>query len=439
MKVAVLTHFQSFAPSYALAVGWYERSRMLEYFSDACDVEFDVFTAKNCPPDSFPHQKAVLRTVPGSKPFDEKVKIFTEQYLELLHDYDVVLTADMIYQRKGNFLAWNQSMRNASKHMKAWWLHWIHSSWTERPNNINYKDPDHLRYTMMDRSFLVNLNTYEAKDLARMYDTPEKNVRVVYNPKDPRVFFDFHPLSWEIVRNLSLPRKEVIIVFPHCSTRMDAKGIDAVIQVAAAVKRRGLSLGLIFCNANARKRQGEIGQKKEFMKSVGLTEGEDYMFTHELDNWAPMPRKVIRDLMRISNLFVFGSWRETAGNVFQEAQISGNLLVLSHNIPCVRELATKNQDKVVWFSSTHKTPGVRDGSTGDLSQVDYNPNAEAYFDELLEKQILPRLEPKNYQWDFGFEKIWMNQFWPLLQEASKLANDTPYQPAELPLKEAADG
>jgi len=413
MKVAVLTHFQGFAPSYALAVGWYERARMLEYFG----VDFDFFVAKNCPEGSYPNQRSVLKTIPGSKPFDYKVKEFTQQYVELLEPYDVVLTADLIYQRKGNFLAWNQSMRNASKHLKAWWCHWIHSSWTNRPNRINVNDPDHLRYTMMDRSFIVYLNSYEIKGVAKMYDTHEKNIRYVYNTKDPRVFFGMEPLAWKIVDALKLYEKQVICVFPHCSTRMDAKGIDVVINTVAAVKRAGLSVGLVFCNANARKVQHEIMVKKEYMASRGLKEGEDYMFTHDLNNWKPMSRKVVSDLMRISNLFVFGSWRETTGNVFQEAQISGNLLVLNKNLPCLNELATKVPNRVVWLPMTHKTYGVRDGQTGDLQSVAYGPNERAFFDHFVNTDVLPKIENKSYQWDFSFEKIWYRQFKPLLDEA----------------------
>ena len=420
MKVAILSHFQSFAPSYALAVGWYERAVMLDYFG----VDFTFFTAKNCPPGSYPHQESVLFTIPGSKPYKEKVERFTQQYIELLDDFDVVLTPDLIYQRKGNFLAWNQAARNASKYIKAWWCHWIHSSWTERPGNLNLKDPDSLRYQMMDRSFLVYLNAAEAPHLIQMYDTEEKWVRFVHNPKDPRVFFNMHPTSWEIIRRLKLYEKDAVCIFPHCSTRMDAKGIDGVIHTMAALKRNGRSVGLVFCNANARKVQIEITAKKEELKAAGLVEDIDYMFTHELDNYKPMPRQVIKDLMQISNIFIFTSWRETTGNAFQEAQITDNLLLLSQNLPAVRELARRDE-RTIWLDTSFKTPGKRDGQTGDLQQVDYHPTNEDWFDWLTRAKIMPRLRSKEYMWAFSFERIWHTQFKPLLEEAEKLANTIP--------------
>jgi hypothetical protein len=430
MRVAILSHFQSFAPSYALAVGWYERAKMLEYFG----VDFTFFTAKNCPPGSYPNQQSVLYTIPGSRPYKEKVERFTNQYIELLADYDVVLTPDIIYQRKGNFLAWNQAARNAARVIRPWWCHWIHSSWVQRPNNINFKDPDSLRFTMMDRSFLVYLNEAESHQLCQMYDTEPKWVRHVHNAKDPRVFFDMHPFSWHIIKQLKLYEKEAVCIFPHCSTRMDAKGIDSVIRVMAGLKRAGLSVGLVFCNANARKVQHEIGEKRQFIADRGLVEGKDYMFTHELDEYRPMPRQVVRDLMQVSNLFVFGSWRETTGNVFQEAQITGNLLVLNQHLPCLQELADKN--RTIWLDTSYKTPGRMDGQTGDLQQVNYLPNEEPYFDHLAKVRIIPNLWPKTHMWAFSFERIWHTQFKPLLDEAYKMAHSI--DPPDMPKTEVLE-
>lgn len=416
-KVAILSHFQSMAPSYALAVGWNERAEMLKYFG----IDFTFFVAKNCPKGSFPNQESVLKTIPGSRPFEYKVDEFTKQYLELLREFDVVLTADLIYQRKGNFLAFNQAARNASTRMKAWWCHWIHSSWTERPGTLKY--PDSLRYTMMPRSFLVYLNSFESRNLEDMYLCNPDEVRVVYNPKDPRLFYGMHGLSGEIIKRLKLYEKEVVCIFPHCSTRMDAKGIDGVINVNAALKRAGLTVGLVFCNANARKVQIEINQKRRYMEQKGLIEGEDYMFTHELDDYQPMPRKVIRDLFRISNLFVFTSWRETTGNAFQEAQINDCLLVLNEHLPCLQELARR--DNTVWAKVSYKTPGRIDGKTGDFKRINYHPSENQYFDELVANQIIPRLKSKHYMWSFSWERIWEDQFSILLQDATKLANAVP--------------
>jgi hypothetical protein len=205
---------------------------------------------------------------------------------------------------------------------------------------------------------------------------------------------------------------------------MDAKGIDGVIDVMAALKRKGASIGLVFCNANARKVDIELNQKREYMKSCGLTEDEDYMFTHHLDEFKPMPRKVVRDLLQISNLFIFASWRETTGNAFQEAQITDNLLVLNKNLPCLHELA-RDDDRRVWFDFSFKTPGRQDGKTGDFQMINYHPTKEEYFDTFVWTDVIPKLRNKRYMWAFSMHRIWFDQFLPVLQEAAMLANEVP--------------
>lgn len=403
-KIAVLTHFAGFQDSYALHVGWMERARLLEHVGE----DFDFLVNDNCRDGIYPHQRAVLGRMKESAPFDARVEFFRDQYLELLAGYDAILTADLIYQRKGNFLAYNAAMRAAAPHLKAHWYHWIHSGWTRRPAGIRY--PESLRYTMMDNSTIVYLNGSELAGVAEQYGTDLEHVACVYNPKDPRCFFDFHPLSREIVRRLDIPSKHAVQIFPHCATRMDAKGIDAVIRVFAALKRAGLSVALILAQGNARRVQGEIAKKKRWMARLGLVDGEDYLFTCDItENFAPLPRRAVADLYRVANLFVFGSWRETVGNCFQEALVSGNLLVLNQNLPPLTEMGGPD---AIWFDTTYKTPGVPDGAQGDLQQVDYRDETK-YFDELAAR-IIERLPDRSHLWRFSYDWIWENQLRPLL-------------------------
>lgn len=404
-RVAILTHFAGFQDSYALHVGWHERARLLEYVGQP----FDFLVNNNCAPGTYPNQLAVLGRMPSGKPFDERVRFFTKQYRDLLAGYDAVLTADLIYQRNGNFLAYNAAMREAAKHIDAHWYHWIHSGWTRRPAVLRY--PDALRYTMMEKSTLVYLNSSELDGVAEMYGTDRTKVACVYNPKDVRSFRDFHPLAWDICRRLSIAHKDAVAVFPHCSTRMDAKGIDAVVRVMAALKRRGLSIALVIPNGNARKVQPELQQKKRWMEAgMGLVDGRDFLFTSDImENFRPLPRRAVADLFGISNLFVGGSYRETVGNIFQEAMISGCLLVLNQNLPCWREMAGAD---AIWFESTYKTPGVSDGVTGDMQIVKYRDET-AYFDNLA-AEIVRRLPRRDHLWKFSYDRIWERQFRPLL-------------------------
>jgi len=407
MKVAICSHFGGFQSSYALHVGWHERARILERFG----VDFDFLVNKKCRENLYPHQANVLPNTPTSNPLGERAEFFANVYKDVLAPYDVVLTADMMYQRKGNFLACNAAQRAVAKDLKAWWCHWIHSGWTTRPARFDY--PDSLRYTMPPRSFLVYLNSFELPDLAKMYSADPNQVYAVYNPKDVRSFHEMDPLAWGIIDALNIPQSDAIQIFPFCSTRMDAKGIDGVIKVMAALKRKGLKVSLILANANSKKRVAEIEGKIKYMEDMGLVHGQDFVWTCFGNDHKPLPRKTIADLYKLSNIFTFTSWRETVGNVFQEAKISGNLLVLSGALPCLREMGGP---EAIYIDVGHKTPGIRDGEAGDFQQVGYNPDEETYFDEIAE-QIIPRLPDRSHQWYFSLDRIWQMQMEPLLRRA----------------------
>jgi len=372
---------------------------------------------KGCPEGLYPHQKNTLEKIPSSKPFDQRVLFFANQYQQLLQEYDAILTADIVYQRKGNFLAYNAAMRRAAPNLKAHWYHWIHSGWTHRPGTLNPADPDSLRYTMPDHSTLVYLNSFELNDLAKMYATSPRNCVSIYNPKDFRSFNEFHPKAWEITKRLQFWNKHVIQILPFCSTRMDAKGIDSVIEVFAALKRKGLKVALVLANANGRKAQPEIDAKKAIMAKAGLVDGEDFLWTSDImEQYRPLPRQAVCDIFKCANVFVWASWRETVGNAFQEAKVSGNLMVLNQNLPACREMGGPD---AIWFESSYKTPGVRDGVTGDFQKVSYGDGTEvgtkAYFGEIAD-HIIARLPPRSHQWQFSFDWIWHAQFKPVLYD-----------------------
>jgi hypothetical protein len=406
MKVAICSHFGGFQPSYALHVGWLERAKMLKRFN----VDFDFLVNEKCEKNLYPNQIECLPNPSPKQPFIKKVDIFSDAYSVLLEDYDVILTADMMYQKKGNFLAHNAAQRKIADKLKAWWCHWIHSGWVN-PEKVKY--PDSLRFKLPPKSFMVYLNSYELDGVQKMYSAPQDKVYAVYNPKDIRSFYDVSKLVWRITDEIQFWNKDIIQIFPFCSTRMDAKGIDGVIHVTAACKRAGKKIGLILCNSNSKSMHKQIQQKDIFMKKLGLVEFEDYIWTSKINNDKAVPRKDIADLFKMSNLFTFTSWRETVGNVFQEAMISGCQLILNENLPCLKEMGGED---AIYISSTHKTLGVKDGENGDMQIVSYNSGIENYFD-IVAKVAIEKVKPIKNQWVFSLDKIWLNQMEPLLRRA----------------------
>ena len=419
MKLAILSHFSSFQDSYALHVGWLERAKMFEYFRQ----DFDFLVNDNCRDGDFPHQKNVLKRISDKKNFDKRTKFYLDQYVELLLNkdmtpkYDIVFTADMIYQAKGNFLAQNKAIRIIADEYGANCIHWVHSGWVHPPEPGRTKemmesgDQEYLRFMHLDPRFhkIVCLSNAEKMGIARQYDVPLSSVQGIHNPKDFRAFQDFDPLAWKITKDLEVWNKDVVQIFPFCSSRMDAKGIDVLIEVFSGLKKEGANICLILANANYKSHEGEVQAKKGIMVQHGLVEGEDFFFTSDILGNTPLPRKAVADLFSISNVFVFASWRETASNILYEAKISGNLLVLTNRIPAIME---GGGDDAIYFDATHRTLGVVAGEEGDLQNVSYH-NKDRYFSDLA-KQILEKLPSRKHIWEWSYENIWYNEMQPLL-------------------------
>lgn len=418
-RIAILSHFDSFQAGYALHVGWLERARLMKYF----EQDFDFLVNTNCPADIYPNQKNCLTKIKTSRPFKDQVDHFADLYLDVLDGYDFIMTADLVYQRKGSFLAQNAAQRIAAPDLGCHWLQWIHSSWTTRPmmpvgEFDMLQKPERLRYIMPPKSTIIYLNSIELDGVMQMYQCGPHEVYPVYNPKDFRSFNNMHELSWLISVKMKFWEKDAIMLFPFCATRMDAKGFDVVAHMFAAFKRKGMKVALIFAVANSRGQQQEIAAKDKMLAKMGLIRDEDYMWTYEVtEKFRPLPRQCIADLFKMSNVFVWASWRETVGNVFQEAKISGNFMVLSNGLPSNQEMG--GGPNTVYFPATHKTPGVKDGRTGDLQLVHYldretrQENPEKYFDELTDN-FVDRIPTRKHQWQFSYEWIWQNQLEPLL-------------------------
>lgn len=406
-KIGILTHFNSFQAGYALAVGWLERALLLEYFGQ----DFDFLVNETCPEGLYPHQRSCLPRIGEDCPFHDRAMFFRKAYRKLLKDYDVIMTADLIYQRKGNFLAWNQAMRWANEDFrvqgrKKRWLHWIHSAFTNR-EKASY--PESLRFSPMKDSTLVYMNKSEKGGVAQMYGVDPGDVACVYNPKDPRSFGGFHRDAWEVTKLLDIPNKDVVQVFPHCTTRADAKGLNVVIDVFAALKRQGARVALVLANANAKAYGFQIKVKRDRAERLGLEYGKDLLFTSDITkDCSPLCREAVANLFSISNVFVFGSRREVCPNVLLEAKISGNLLVVNENLAPGIEFAGP---KAITFPCTTKIPGVPDGK-GDSKRVLLGPSSY----DALAREIIVKVDLRRNLWEFSFDRVWNEQLKPLIYE-----------------------
>ena len=344
---------------------------------------------------------------PIQEGFWEQVKVAKEALEEHLKDIDIILAHDWIFQ--GWFLNYNVAMRQAQPNLKCRWFHWIHSAPSSRPAEI--QSPHDCRYKPMPNSKLIYMNDYDALRLAESYDTTLDDVRVVYNPLDPRTFYQFHPLVEKLIDKYSLLDADIIDVYPVSSTRFDGKQVTKVIQILGELKKQGKSVRFICPNAhaNAEREKRAIENLIHYGIEKGLNR-QEIVFTsleeppkYELG----VPREIVRDLFLLSNLFIFPTLSENCPLILLEAVLSKCLLVLNESFPPLRDFFGKD---ALYF----KFGSLRENVTYDNEEKYFSDVAKIIIGELNRNKPLSAFthlkQRYNYDW------IFKNQLEPLFYE-----------------------
>jgi len=338
-KVAILTTFQDFDPAYSLINIALDQCRMLKKYGYEYTIFVNAeFNQAHLAEHSDLNVAAVLPVAHGMKEdivIDEFVDRLTDTLLEELKDFDVVMTHDIMFQ--GWFISHNKAVRNViPKLPNIRWLHWVHSA----PGGRSTKGyPVSLRYNKAPNSKYIYLNHADRLRFAEYIGGNTEDVRIVYNPLDLRSFYDMSPETMELIDHYDLMSADIMQVYPFSSTRMRDKGVHKVIAMFGAFKKYfNKTVRLVLCNAHCTrgKERASIEEMLEFAKKQGLEEGE-VIFTSrykperpEEGGWTySTPHKVIRDLMNISNIFIFPTVSEACSKVMLEAGAAGCYMVMN--------------------------------------------------------------------------------------------------------------
>lgn len=217
--------------------------------------------------------------------FNKQVQVIKSALEEHLQDIDIALTHDWIFQ--GWFLIYNVAMRKAEPNLKCKWLHWMHSAPSPRPRELVV--PHDCRFKMMPKSKMIYMNKQDALRLAEMYAGELDDVRVIYNPTDPRTFWDCHPATKQIIEEYKLLDADIVDVYPISMTRAVAgKGLDKLIWLMGKIKKNGKSVKLVVCNAhaNGKSEKDMVERLLDYAERCGLTRKE-VIFTSLLENPNP--------------------------------------------------------------------------------------------------------------------------------------------------------
>jgi len=293
------------------------------------------------------------------------------------------------------YLPYNIALREAE--LPCRYLHWIHSAPSPRP--VLENNPHANRYTMAPNSKLVYLNHDKVIALAEMYGTYPRDVRVIPNSRDPRTFWGLDPFVNHLIDKYDLLSCDIISVYPLSTPRMiSGKQLDVVVRIHEHLRKLGYKTRLIVPNAHANGEREKEEVKKWSSPNVIFTSSEGEEYEHGVSS------KVVSDLFRLSNIFIFPSVSENCSLVLLEAMLSGNMLVLNKDCSGLPEFGGTN---ALYFKFGDFNMGIR--------TTEHAVEKDEYVRDiaLLIKSEFERNQPlqakrntlQNYNYDRIFDKI----------------------------------
>ena len=355
-KVAILSSFVDFDPTYSLCRIVDEQIRMLvgsgynpvvivkQGFRPVEMFALPEVDLRFIPP--FPASNYINEAVDAT--FKEDVEKLKVALIEDLKDVDVVLTHDLIYQPESlklNFAA-RQAIKEDDHVSKIRWLHWVHSATGPGTLGKELQQSD-VYYDIISQkfpnSFVIFPNAYSIPRVARDFGYEENEVKVVPHSTNLPGFCGWDPLVIKLVMEKNMLSADAIAVYP---IRLDrGKQVEVVIKIMAQLKKLDYVVRVIIPDFHST--GGDKVTYREDLKKIALDWGLndfDLTFTSEFhESWkTSVPHKVIHDLFELSNVFILPSKSETYSLIAQEAALLGNLLVLNHDFAPFRDIYGPN-------------------------------------------------------------------------------------------------
>lgn len=368
MKIGIITTFQSFMPQYSLTGIVKDRAEMLTKYGH----EVHLFVSERYHGEEFPAQVILEKKIPfthladyhtmaqftgddksytPTKGWDSPVQHqliknnTAAMFRQELADYDVVITEDIVFQ--GWHLPFAVAIMEASKNLpNVRWLHAIHSVPSVYSDfwNISLYGKRHK---------LIYPNRVDALRVAEQFQGVIDDVRIIPHIKDIRTLFDYSQDTIDFLEWCpGAMQAEIVQIYPASVDRLEAKRLAEVIGVFAHLKRMGRSVCLVVATqwATGPKQLDIINHYKRLAIEAGLDIGTEVVFTpdfkpvgKENKYGVGIPKHMIRELLQLSNVFVFPTREETFGLVLPEAALCGSpIVVLNGSLDMMHEVSGYN-------------------------------------------------------------------------------------------------
>lgn len=222
---------------------------------------------------------------------------------------------------------------------------WSHDfSWIS-PNSLIHMHPGYpwdLLRTPLPGVAYVAVSRLRQKQLAGLFDCPPEQIRVIYNGVEPVSLLGISAEVKALADRLGLLESDLILLMPVRVTR--AKNIEQAMQVAAALKRQGISLRLVVTGPPDPHEEGEMIYFRSLLNlraEVGVE--QEVRFVYESGPVASqgltIEAQVVGDLYRLADLMFMPSHREGFGMPVLEAGLAGLPVLASRSVPAAMEVA----------------------------------------------------------------------------------------------------
>lgn len=307
--------------------------------------------------------------------FEERSKQIESALEENLADVDVCITHDIMLQKFYKEHNW-AARRYAKTRPDLLWLHWIHSY----PSGGSAKYPDSGRHSSPP-GYLVYPNDSDRGGVCQAYGLGGKEWKVKVNRSghaiDPLLLWPYDKLTVDLATAADLFTGDVTAVYP---ARLDkGKQPEKIIMLMAGVQKAGYEPRLLVIDwqSTGSRFQKYIDELLDMADWMGLKGKVN--FTSRLDDRCSqgVPRKVVVELMDMTNVYIHPSRVETYSLVTHEAMLRGNLCCLNYDFPATRELFGSN---ALYFDFESD----RNGRT-------YEPSEEKFWEDEA-KRLLAELQ-----------------------------------------------
>jgi len=277
---------------------------------------------------------------------------------------------------------------------------WCHDfTWTS-PNSrpkVHEGYPWDLLRTFDPQISYVTVSQERQHALAKLFNCPQENVKVIYNGVDPLSLLGLSQEGYELIQRLNLLNSELTLLMPVRVTQ--AKNIEYALQLLAELKAKGIRPKLIhtgppdphsqtsmtyFQSLQDQRRTLGLEQEMRFVFEAGPTPNQPY----------EIALNIVGDLYRVSDVMLMPSHREGFGMPVLEAGLTGLPAICTPAVPAAIEIG---REDVIVFDPSLKPAVLADQiidwmQTNPQFRLRQRVRQNFTWEAIFQQKIKPLLE-----------------------------------------------